>query len=72
MSKLITGERRVQCDEAVLHAVTVHGVPVKVLARALCLTRQTVYRRMQRARINMRRAAAQASDPQEQRPSGQA
>lgn len=44
-------------DAAILEAVHVHGVPVKTLAIAMGVSRQTIYRRMQRARIRMRRAA---------------
>ena len=61
MSRWNRDNRQVQHDEAILKAVLVHGVPVKTLARAIGVSRQTVYRRMQRARVNLRRAAEAAS-----------
>ena len=61
MSRWNCDSRQSQHDEAILKAVLIHGVPVKTLARAIGVSRQTVYRRMQRARVNLRRAADAAS-----------
>ena len=55
------GSDQLQHDEAILRAVLVHGVPVRILARAMGVSRQTVYRRMQRAKVNLRRAAEAAT-----------
>lgn len=67
MSRGHTDSSALRHDEAILRAVLVHGVPVRTLARAIGVSRQTVYRRMQRARINLRRAAdaaaAERADP---------
>ena len=60
MTKPGIGEGRIRQDEAILRAVVMHGVPVNVLAQAMNLTRQTIYRRMQRARVAIRLAAARA------------
>ena len=57
MSRLDPGNERLRRDEALLQTVLVHGVPVRTLARAIGVSRQTIYRRMQRARTNLRRAA---------------
>lgn len=51
---------RLRQDEALLKAVLVHGVPVRTLAHAIGVSRQTVYRRMHRARRDLRRAAEAA------------
>ena len=61
MSRWNRDNRQSQHDEAILKAVLIHGVPVRTLARAIGVSRQTVYRRMQRARVNLRRAADAAS-----------
>jgi DNA-directed RNA polymerase specialized sigma24 family protein len=47
-------------NEALLRTVLVHGVPVRTMATALGVSRQTVYRRMQQARVQMRRLAEAA------------
>ncbi len=60
MSNPTVSKRRLQRDEALLRTVLVHGVPVRTLARAIGVSRQTVYRRMQRARVNLYRASEQS------------
>lgn len=60
MSRLCPDSERLGRDEALLRTVLVHGVPVRTLARAMGVSRQTVYRRMHRARVNLRRAAEAA------------
>ena len=47
-------------NEALLRTVLVHGVPVRTVATALGVSRQTVYRRMQQARVQMRRLSEAA------------
>ncbi|MBN2581812.1 MAG: HTH domain-containing protein [Planctomycetes bacterium] len=49
--------RRSRRNEALLRTVMVHGVPVRTLATVLGVSRQTIYRRMQQARVQMRRLA---------------
>ena len=65
MSRLLRDSEQYLRDEALLRTVLVHGVPVRVMARAMGVSRQTVYRRMQRARVLLRRAAAQQGDADE-------
>jgi len=60
VTKWNRGSEQLQHDEAILRAVLVHGVPVRTLAQAMRVSRQTVYRRMQRAKVNLRRAAEAA------------
>jgi transcriptional regulator of acetoin/glycerol metabolism len=66
MARRMIGRERIEQDEALLEAVVVHGVPVRTLAQAMGLTRQSVYRRMQQARINLRRAKAVAAREDEE------
>ena len=54
------GQQPFRRNEALLRTVLVHGVPVRTMATALGVSRQTVYRRMQQARVQMRRLAEAA------------
>ncbi len=63
----VQGVGRYRRNEALLRTVVVHGVPVRTLAAVLGVTRQTVYRRMEQARRQMRRLAAAAEQRQAQR-----
>lgn len=56
MTRAIPSRQQLRRDEALLKTVMIHGVPVRVLAHAVGVSRQTIYRRMQRARTNLRRA----------------
>lgn len=56
----VCDHKRFRCNEALLRTVLVHGVPVRTMATALGVSRQTVYRRMQQARVRMRRLAEAA------------
>jgi IS30 family transposase len=60
MSRLSRSEARLKRDEALLRAVLLHEVPIRTIAAALGITRQTVYRRMQYARKVLRRIAQRA------------
>lgn len=57
MRNSTTDSIRSRQDEALLRSVVLHGVPVRVMADAMGVCRQTVYRRMQRARTRLRRRA---------------
>ena len=57
MTRTTPTNEEIRRDEALLRTLLIHGVPVKTLAKAIGVSRQTVYRRMQRARTNLRRAA---------------
>jgi DNA-directed RNA polymerase specialized sigma24 family protein len=61
------GERGRGRNEALLRTVMVHGVPVRTLAAAMGVSRQTVYRRMEQARTQMRRLAS-AAEQESKRP----
>jgi len=43
--------------QALLQTVAIHHVPINALALILGVTRQSVYRQLQQARIELRRAA---------------
>ena len=61
MTRLDTYDQQLfRRNEALLRTVLVHGVPVRTMATALGVSRQTVYRRMQQARVRMRRLAEAA------------
>ena len=61
MTRLETYDQQLfRRNEALLRTVLVHGVPVRTMATALGVSRQTVYRRMQQARVKMRRLAEAA------------
>ena len=61
MTRLETCDQQLfRRNEALLRTVLVHGVPVRTMATALGVSRQTVYRRMQQARVKMRRLAEAA------------
>lgn len=50
-------EHQIREAEALLRAVKVSGMSVAMLAHVLGISRQSVYRRLQRARVHLRRAA---------------
>ena len=62
MAKVDLGSKDSCSNEAIMQLVLGHGVPVEVIAKALAVSRQTIYRRMQRARLSRRRAARAARE----------
>jgi len=66
MAKSASGTQLLGQDLAILKAVMIHGVPVNVLAKAVRQNRQTLYRRMERARAAIRRASARAERAHEE------
>lgn len=52
--------RAIKKAQALLQTVAIHGVPVTLLAEILGVGRQCVYRRLELARTELRRAAEAA------------
>jgi hypothetical protein len=55
--------RQARRDVAIVKAILVHGVPVCVLARALGISRQSIHRRLRRARQLRQRLDSGALTP---------
>lgn len=55
----------VKMAQALLQTVAIHGVPVNLLAQILGVGRQSIYRRLEQARTELRRAAAAAQRAKE-------